>query len=1030
MRYAFFSSLMVRNPVFSFADYGTINYNELIKSEFFKTALYFASTDFYNEVQKKDFEFEKLSAAQKSTIKKYCNRACFRPTPFGAFSSLSALQWSDIDESIRFHHDDIKVHLKIDYLPSLELCEKLLGQEAKDVVLYKSNSSLYKIFRYFRYIKYSTEQQKQKRLFSIVSLASNKFINEIINFCASGRSYQEIKSFVESKAGLAGADVEAFVQQLIDEQIILPRSGSNITGDDCLEDLVKCLNDNNVHSDLLTNVNEILSRLHIVGKPKVDSVLECAQLLQSIVVQQENRKSSFYVVTERDKKEGGLHVKYQQIIRDGLHCLDKLVPFHQGEALENFKQSFRDKFENREMPLLVALDPEVGIGYQNLEDVFKQDWLVKGVDFEVSTRKEGKHLKWTAVNSLLVTKMLREKNDSGLYEIELTDEDIASITLDDQHYKLPPSMSVIFRVHGKSVYLESVGGVSGTALIGRFSPFNDSFHAMATEIARKEQETNHNIVFAEIAHICDIHAANINRRRHIRDYEIPIVIGSTLDETRQIVLSDLYVSVNTNNQVVLKSKSLNAIIVPRLSTAFNHVNSELSVFRFLCDLQYQGIKSNFKLDLSNLFPGLKFYPRVVYKAAILCLATWHLDERDFEFIKKTALPEWYPAFQQLAASARLPRHFALIQHDNYLVFDRDKQEDIELFLDTIKNYTSITLQEFMLEEDATQSPIVLGDTGKPLIGQYIAALYQEENIYETLRDPGMEPGKVSQQNASQGTEWVYFKIYCHPVASNELLCQVLSPLLAKLCQKKQVNSWFYVRYKDPDYHIRLRLEVNNEHSGTVVAAISRKLKPALSKRLIDKYNIDVYVRESERYSQKLMRDVENFFFRSSNLMLYHIKKSAYHDNENDFSYDLDIIMLSADELLNAFKLDLGQRAALLSNLYENFYKEFDESKNLKKSLDKKYNELRAEMNSIYANLLLMKKNYGKLITHFFESAKIIADKIEKTRNPSMEKMIADLVHMHLNRLFVQNPRRSEMIVYYLLYKHYNALLFKSRSAAG
>src|SRR5688572_10039487 len=132
MRYAFFSSLMVRNPVFSFADYGTINYNELIKSEFFKTALYFASTDFYNEVQKKDFEFEKLSAAQKSTIKKYCNRACFRPTPFGAFSSLSALQWSDIDESIRFHHDDIKVHLKIDYLPSLELCEKLLGQEAKD----------------------------------------------------------------------------------------------------------------------------------------------------------------------------------------------------------------------------------------------------------------------------------------------------------------------------------------------------------------------------------------------------------------------------------------------------------------------------------------------------------------------------------------------------------------------------------------------------------------------------------------------------------------------------------------------------------------------------------------------------------------------------------------------------------------------------------------------------------------------------------------------------------------------------------
>jgi lantibiotic biosynthesis protein len=351
------------------------------------------------------------------------------------------------------------------------------------------------------------------------------------------------------------------------------------------------------------------------------------------------------------------------------------------------------------------------------------------------------------------------------------------------------------------------------------------------------------------------------------------------------------------------------------------------------------------------------------------------------------------------------------------VFDRDKQEDIELFLDTIKNYTSITLQEFILEEDAAQSPVVLGDTGKPLIGQYIASVYKDENTYAFLPDTGTEPARASQQNQLQGTEWVYFKIYCHPVASNELLCQVLSPLLTKLCQKKQVHSWFYVRYNDPDYHIRLRLQVDNVLSGTVVASVSRKLKPALSKRLIDKYNIDVYIRESERYSQKLIRDVENFFYRSSSLMLCHIRKSARHDNENDFSFDLDIIMLS-------------QRAAFLSNLYESFYKEFDESKNLKKGLDKKYNELRQEMSSIYAGLALIKKSYGKLITLYFESTRIIADKIEKIRYPAAEKMMADLIHMHLNRLFVQNPRRSEMIVYYLLYKHYNALLFKGRSAAG
>jgi lantibiotic biosynthesis protein len=335
-----------------------------------------------------------------------------------------------------------------------------------------------------------------------------------------------------------------------------------------------------------------------------------------------------------------------------------------------------------------------------------------------------------------------------------------------------------------------------------------------------------------------------------------------------------------------------------------------------------------------------------------------------------------------------------------------------------------------MEEPGEEVHVVMDGSGKPLIGQYIASMYQEENIYEFLRAPGSEPSVAGQQNQAQDSEWIYFKIYCHPVASNELLCQVLSPLLTTLCQNQQIRKWFYIRYNDPDYHIRLRLLADKELAGAVVAAVSRRLKPVLKKRLIDKYNIDVYIRETERYTQKLIRDVEYFFFRSSSLMLSHIRKSARSDMENDFRFDLDIILLSVDELFNAFKLDLARRAAFLNTLYENFYSEFDETKNLKKSLDKKYNELRPELNTIYTSLPLIKKSYGKLIIFYSEAAVIIADKIRKLRTPSAEKMLADLIHMHLNRLFVQNPRRSEMIIYYLLFKHYNALLFKSRSAAG
>src|SRR5205085_5594736 len=91
----------------------------------------------------------------------------------------------------------------------------------------------------------------------------------------------------------------------------------------------------------------------------------------------EDKKNMFYVVTERHKASGGLSSKYQQMILDGLYCLDKLMPGNVHEGLENFKESFLKKFENNEVPLLHALDPEVGVGYENLEKTSDQNSLLK-----------------------------------------------------------------------------------------------------------------------------------------------------------------------------------------------------------------------------------------------------------------------------------------------------------------------------------------------------------------------------------------------------------------------------------------------------------------------------------------------------------------------------------------------------------------------------------------------------------------------------------------------------------------------------
>ncbi|SFF04022.1 thiopeptide-type bacteriocin biosynthesis domain-containing protein [Chitinophaga sp. CF118] len=1021
MKYAFFPTLIVRNPVFSFLDYPSFDGQQLLADNFFRAALYIASLDFYNELEKRAFDYNKLSTAQKNTLQKYYNRACFRPTPFGAFSSLTGIEWSNNDTVLLNEH--VKAHLKLDYHSSLELSERLIHQEAKNILPYKSNTSLYKISKHLRYIRHDLDSQKLQRSFSIVSLSKNKIIEEIVQFCSTGKPLPEIAQLLQERTGYDNNIVESLLQQLIAEQIIQPQWGTNITGNDGLQALVKQLSDQGVKSDRLEHIETMLDGLHTADIKDFESILAYKKQLDGLLDDPEKRKNAFYVVTERERTTGGMNIKYQQAILEGLKCLDKLIPYHPSNELENFKKDFIRKFENREIPLLVALDPEVGIGYENQEDVvFGEDVLLKGIQFDGNHSSKEKYLKWTTGHALLLNKLQQQHADPDLSEIVLTEEDLSQIT-PSADYHLPPSLSVVFKTYNDLIQLESAGGVTATALLGRFSAFNEQFLSMATTIADKEQTVNDKVIFAEISHVCDFHAANINRRQHIRKYEIPVVVTSTLNDNAQVTLSDLFISVK-NDQIILRSEKHNAIVIPRLSSAFNHTNSDLSVFRFLCDLQYQGLKTNFKFELNNFFPGLKFYPRVMYKSVILSLATWHLKDNDFAFLKQNDSTLWYGEFLQLARLIKLPRHFALTQHDNHLVFDRDNGKEVLLFLDAIKNNKELVLTEFLITDD--NKTTVTDHQQKPMIGQYIASLYLNEPVYNMPGSVRFEESKTVSRNFVPGTEWLYLKIYCHPVGANDLLSNVLLPMLNRIFKKKIIDKWFYIRYADPDCHIRLRLHVSSYASDELIAMFSRKLKTLLDEQKIEKYYIDTYVRELERYAPAAIEDVETFFFSSSLLTLHYIDKLMRCGNQSSFR--LDIIILSMEEILNAFKLNTREKASLFYQLHSSFYREFGEDKNLKKSLEKKYNETRREMSDIYENREEIKEGLDKYFLQFYRSSKTIADKVRKKHASGLPKLAADMIHMHLNRLFERNARRQEFITYYLLYKHYNAALYRSQLA--
>ena len=113
----------------------------------------------------------------------------------------------------------------------------------------------------------------------------------------------------------------------------------------------------------------------------------------------------------------------------------------------------------------------------------------------------------------------------------------------------------------------------------------------------------------------------------LRKYEIPYLCGTTLDKEFQIPVSDLLVGIEAN-KVVIRSKRLNKEIIPRMTTAHNFSMTTLPVYQFLCDLQFQQIRSvGWQWGVLDNRP---FLPRVSYGKYILSKAKWTLTKDEMK----------------------------------------------------------------------------------------------------------------------------------------------------------------------------------------------------------------------------------------------------------------------------------------------------------------------------------------------------------------------------------------------------------------
>jgi thiopeptide-type bacteriocin biosynthesis protein len=127
---------------------------------------------------------------------------------------------------------------------------------------------------------------------------------------------------------------------------------------------------------------------------------------------------------------------------------------------------------------------------------------------------------------------------------------------------------------------------------------------------------------------------------------------------------------------------------------------------------------------------------------------------------------------------------------------------------------------------------------------------------------------------------------------------------------------------------------------------------------------------------------------------------------------------------NLFGLNDEQRISFCASLFENYSKEFNYSKRTKMALDNKYRSYSQEL----THALLVRDNqfFSNELLEFYESeASIVIYQIRGILNLKNQVQVAELLssilHMHFNRLFKNQQRMQEFVVYYFLNKLYKSI---------
>jgi lantibiotic biosynthesis protein len=1000
---------------------------DIVTTPEFRDALFVASPSLAAAVDlwRKEPDSDKGRATERSLVS-YFLRAAARPTPFGLFAGcttgiIGERTCMRLGGGARYRRH---TRLDMDYLWALaEAVERDPGLRSE--LNYRPNSSLYQVGD--RLLFAEASQSRSGRSYRLVAVDATPYLMQTLARARDGARLDALAAELV-KDDITRGDADEYIAELADSQVLVADVRPQLTGAPPTDTFVAVLGRHERGASLARRLGEAADGLAAIdadgiGAP-ADRYRAVAAVLDGLPVAPDpSRFVQVDLMKPADEVTLGADVVSELL--QGVEVLHALTRYREHDGLRQFRDQFTHRYETREVPLAQALDEENGIGFERSSSPAAEAApLLAGLPL----RHDQDHpVPWTRRDAFLLGKLTRALA-TGSGEITVEASEAAAVRGNDTP-PLPDAFEVLAAVAADGqqasgrgdfqVVLHAASGPSGGRTLGRFCHADDQLHQLVRAHLAAEEAVHPERVYAEIVHLPEGRIGNILSRPVLRDYEIPYLGRSGAPAGRQLPLSDLLVSVQ-GERIVLRSRRLGREVIPRLTTAHNHTGHGLGVYRFLCALQHQQVTPGIMWDWGPLGQA-PFLPRVVSGRVILSRARWNLGTSELAAFREPQGARQFTAVQRLRERRRMPRYVALADGDNELMADLDNVLSIETLAHEVRGRTSAPFVEMVPGPDQLCAS---GPEG-PFTHQVIVPFVRSSPA-PAAQPPRRPAATASARRFPPGSEWLYVKLFTGTATADQVLRRAARAVESSL-EVGAADQWFFIRYADPDWHLRLRLHgAPDRLLHETLPLLHRVTAPLLESGQLWRVQLDTYEREIERYGGRAgIQLAERVFHADSDAVLAIVRQLT-----GDAGAELRwrVALRGIDLLFDDLGLTLEQKRAIADQARHGYGSEFGAGGDFQHQVSRRYRNERASVEALLDPHRDPPAELAASLRVLHQRSMAIAPAAQELRaladagrlSVDIPALAMSLAHMHVNRMLRSAQRAQELVLYELLSRAYSS----------